>query len=70
MAWLVDVFVLEPYRGRGLGIELVREAVEDPWSADCYWYLNTRDAQTLYQRFGFVGADPDRTLVRPPPERA
>ena len=70
MAWLGDVFVLEPYRGRGLGIALVREAVEDPWSANCYWYLNTRDAQTLYQQFGFVGADPHRTLVRPPPERA
>ena len=69
MAWLGDVFVLEPYRGRGLGIALVRDAVEDPFSADCYWYLNTRDAQTLYQRFGFVGADPHRTLVRPPPER-
>jgi GNAT superfamily N-acetyltransferase len=65
MAWLGDVFVLEPYRGRGLGLALVREAVEDPWSADCYWYLNTRDAQALYERFGFVGADPARTLVRP-----
>ena len=69
MAWLGDVFVLEPYRGRGIGTALVRDALEDPWSADCYWYLNTRDAQALYERFGFVGADPARTLVRPGRER-
>ncbi len=68
MAWLGDVFVLQPYRGRGLGVALVREAVEEPSSADCYWYLNTRDAQGLYERFGFVGADPARTLVRPGPQ--
>jgi len=64
MAWLGDVFVLEDHRGRGLGTELVREAVEDPRFRDCYWYLNTRDAQELYERFGFRPADPQRTLVR------
>jgi GNAT superfamily N-acetyltransferase len=30
MAWLGDVFVLDGHRGRGLGVELVREAVEHP----------------------------------------
>src|SRR5690348_14996342 len=28
IAHLCDVYVLEPYRGRGYGVELVREAVE------------------------------------------
>ncbi len=28
-AWLFDVYVLPEYRGRGLGVELVREAVEN-----------------------------------------
>jgi GNAT superfamily N-acetyltransferase len=64
MAWLGDVFVLSAHRGRGVGVELVREAVEDPRSAHCLWYLNTRDAQSLYERFGFQPADPGRTLVR------
>jgi predicted N-acetyltransferase YhbS len=64
MAWLGDVFVLTEHRGRGLGIELVREAVEHPAHRDVYWYLNTRDAHTLYARFGFEGAS-DRTMVRP-----
>jgi GNAT superfamily N-acetyltransferase len=69
MAWLGDVFVLAEHRGRELGVELVREAVEDPRYRDCLWYLNTRDAHGLYERFGFHRADPQRTLVRerPPP---
>lgn len=68
-AWLGDVFVLEAHRGRGLGQALVREAVEDPASRDCHWYLNTRDAHGLYERFGFQPADPARTMVRRRPER-
>jgi GNAT superfamily N-acetyltransferase len=64
MAWLGDVFVLEGHRGRGLGSELVREAVEDPRFGACLWYLNTRDAHRLYERFGFRSADPGRTMVR------
>ncbi len=65
MAWLGDVFVLPAHRGAGLGVELVREAVEDPRYAHCLWYLNTRDAHGLYERFGFQPADPGRTLIRP-----
>jgi GNAT superfamily N-acetyltransferase len=67
MAWLGDVFVLEPHRGRGIGVELVREAVEDPRHRDCLWYLNTRDAHELYERFGFRRADPERTMTRSRP---
>jgi predicted N-acetyltransferase YhbS len=67
MAWLGDVFVLPEHRGRGLGAELTREAVEDPRYRDCLWYLNTRDAHGLYERFGFRPADPGKTMVRPRP---
>ncbi len=65
MAWLGDVFVVTDHRGRGVGAALVDEAVNDPRFHDCYWYLNTRDAHALYERFGFEPADPGRTLVRP-----
>ena len=68
VAWLGDVFVVEAHRGRGLATELVREAVEDPRYRDCLWYLNTRDAHGLYERFGFRPADPGRTLVRERPQ--
>ncbi len=51
-AYLADVYVLEEFRGRGLGVALVREAVERgprPRS----WLLHTRDAQGLYGKLGF-----------------
>jgi GNAT superfamily N-acetyltransferase len=34
-AWLFDVYVLHAYRGRGLGVELVREAVENGPQRTC-----------------------------------
>ena len=65
VAWLGDVFVLAEHRGRGLGEELVRDAVEYRDHRDVQWYLNTRDAHALYAKFGFE-APSDRTMVRPP----
>jgi predicted N-acetyltransferase YhbS len=70
MAWLGDVFVLAEHRGRGVGTELVREAVQDPRFRDCAWFLSTTDAHDLYRRFGFRPADPARTMVRPRPTTA
>jgi GNAT superfamily N-acetyltransferase len=62
-AYLADVYVLAEHRGRGLGVELIREAVEgDPWS-DIRWHLRTSDAQTLYAKFGF-GPASERSLER------
>lgn len=59
-AYLADVFVLEQHRGNGLGVELVREAVDsEPWK-QMSWHLRTKDAHTLYEKFGF----------RPPTERS
>ncbi len=51
--YLADVYVLEEHRGTGLGVELVREIVENGPYADRTWVLHTRDAATLYERFGF-----------------
>ena len=51
--YLADVYVLEEHRGSGLGVELVREIVENGPYADRAWVLHTRDAATLYERFGF-----------------
>ena len=64
VAWLGDVFVLTSHRGRGIGTELVREAVEHPYVRDLQWYLGTRDAHDLYRRLGF-GEPDERTMVRP-----
>lgn len=64
MAWLGDVFVVAAHPGRGLGVELVREAVEHPAHRDLTWFLNTLDAHGLYARFGFE-TPTERTMVRP-----
>jgi len=63
-AYLADVYVLHEFRGRGLGVELVRFSVEESPFADCRWLLHTADAHGLYRRFGF-GAPSDRLLERP-----
>jgi GNAT superfamily N-acetyltransferase len=64
--YLADVYVLPDCRGRGLGVELVREMVERGPYASVRWMLHTADAHELYARFGFAppGA---RSLERPPP---
>jgi predicted N-acetyltransferase YhbS len=64
MAWLGDVFVVSDHRGRGIGIELVREAVEFPAHRDCHWYLGTSNASELYAKFGFTSSDGSHTMVR------
>jgi ribosomal protein S18 acetylase RimI-like enzyme len=63
-AHLCDVYVLEPYRGRGLGVELVREAVDNGPHAKLAWTLATRDAYGLYERFGFLKPR-ERYMERP-----
>jgi GNAT superfamily N-acetyltransferase len=65
-AYLADVFVLEEARGRGLGVELVREAVESGRYADMPIVLHTADAHSLYARFGF-GAPSERVMERRQP---
>jgi GNAT superfamily N-acetyltransferase len=65
-AFLFDVYVLSEHRGRGLGVALVREAVENGPHAGLAWYLKTGDAHGLYEKFGFGPPDAERTMERPP----
>ncbi len=51
--YLADVYVLEEYRGRGLGEELVREMVENGPFGDLKWLLHTTDMHPLYRKLGF-----------------
>jgi ribosomal protein S18 acetylase RimI-like enzyme len=53
VAYLADVYVLESHRGRGLGLELVREMLEGDGASDVHWLLHTADAEGLYERLGF-----------------
>lgn len=60
VAYLADVYVLAEHRGRGLGVELVREAVVNAAPVR-RWLLHTRDAHALYAKFGF-GPPSDRVM--------
>lgn len=53
-ASLWDVFVDEPYRGRGLGKALLKYIFNHPDLRGIFrWFLMTEDAHGLYQKFEF-----------------
>jgi GNAT superfamily N-acetyltransferase len=55
IAYLADVYVLSGCRGRGLGVELVREILDTDFGPDVRWLLHTADAEGLYAKLGFEG---------------
>ncbi len=65
-AYLCDVFVLEDYRGLGLGKLLIQTVLEHPELTNLRRFmLATRDAHGLYSQFGFEAlAAPDRWMER------
>jgi GNAT superfamily N-acetyltransferase len=65
VTYLADVYVLPEHRGRGLGVELVREMIDNGPYAARRWLLHTADAHELYRRFGF-GPPNERLMERPP----
>jgi GNAT superfamily N-acetyltransferase len=63
-AYLADVCVLEPHRGRGLGQLMLAEMIDNGPGARFRWMLHTADAHGLYRKFGFAEPDPSY-LERP-----
>ena len=63
LLYLADVYVLPEHRGRDLGVELVREMVENGPHADTHWILHTAEAHKLYEKFGF-GPPSERVMER------
>ena len=61
IAYLADVYVLPEFRGRGLGIELVREMIDNGPYAGVKWLLHTTDAHALYRKLGF--AEPSEKVL-------
>ena len=68
-AYLADVFVLEAYRGRGIGEWLIECVTQHPELQGLRrWVLATRDAHGLYVKFGFTPLkQPDRFMERHDP---
>ncbi|CAN5675617.1 GNAT family N-acetyltransferase [soil metagenome] len=68
-AWLADVFVLDAYRGRGLGKWLIEVILSHPELQELRrWVLGTKDAHEIYRQFGFSELkQPKRWMERPDP---
>lgn len=67
-AYLCDVYVLAPHRGRGLGKALIAAVMSHPDLQGLRRFnLLTRDAHGLYRQFGFVSpAKPETYMERRP----
>lgn len=65
-AYLMDVFILEEYRGKGLGKWLMECVFNHPALQDVRrWMLATWDAHDLYAQYGFGPlARPDRFMEK------
>ena len=68
-AYIADVFVLAPWRGRGISKALMAEIVHHPDLQQLRrWLLGTKDAHGLYQRYGFTAPRfPERQMERTDP---
>jgi GNAT superfamily N-acetyltransferase len=64
-AYIMDVFVDEGHRRRGLAGAMTRFAMAHPEHRDIYqWLLATRDAHNVYERVGFKPLDhPERWMM-------
>jgi GNAT superfamily N-acetyltransferase len=69
-AYVCDVFVLDDFRGHGLGMWLMECVAAHPdLQRMRRWMLGTRDAHTLYEKTGFTPvADPDRWMEKANPD--
>lgn len=68
-AWLCDVWIDAPARGRGLGKRLMAYLDGHPELQGLRrWMLATRDAHALYRRHGYEPADPARAMHRLNPD--
>jgi len=66
IAYLMDVFILEEYRGKGYSKLLLRRIFDDVrFKGIKKWILATKDAHSLYACFGFEKLkNPDRLMEK------
>lgn len=67
-AWLCDVFILDEYKGKGLGKWLVETITTQPELKNLRSFiLATRDAHGLYERYGGFKPleEPGKWMTRP-----
>jgi N-acetylglutamate synthase-like GNAT family acetyltransferase len=66
IAYLMDVFIIEEYRGHGYSKFLLKRICEDDrFKSIRKWMLATKDAHSLYAQFGFDKIkNPDRLMEK------
>ena len=69
-AYLGDVYILETFRGQGLSKWLMDVIINHPdLQGFRRWVLATRDAHTLYEKFGFAELKhPERWMEKAAPD--
>jgi len=65
---LSDVFIIESYRGRGLGKWLMECIVNSPELKNLIGLLATKNAQGLYRKYGFRSPNDPRMMMLRIPE--
>lgn len=67
--YLGDVYILEEFRGKGLSKWLMEVIIDHPdLQGFRRWVLATKDAHTLYEKFGFTGLKfPERWMEKAAP---
>ncbi len=64
-AYLMDVFILPGYQGKGYSKQLLKEVIDHPKLKKCGWMLKISDAHMLYKQFGFTELKhPERVMER------
>ena len=65
-AYLMDVFIIEEYRGKGLSKKLLQKIFShERFKGIKKWMLATDDAHTLYEKFGFkVIKNPEKLMSK------
>ncbi len=70
-AYLLDVFVVEDFRGKGYSKLLIDKILNFPeLKAIDKWMLATKDAHTLYEKFGFTEIKSPEKLMEKLSQRA
>ena len=63
-AYLCDVFIVEEYRGRGWGKEMIDFCLNHPDLNNLrQWLLLTKDAQKFYQKCGFKQVENSQRIM-------
>lgn len=64
IAYLMDVFIIDDFRGRGLSKILLKKIFEDNrFNIVKKWMLATLDAHELYKKFGFNSVSSTEKLM-------